>query len=306
MSERTAIFTTDFINQFNNLQISDAINTPVGSILQFAGLNPPVGWLLCDGSEVLKSSFVKLYNVIGDLYGVPCSPDKFVLPNLCGRVSIGSGLTDGLTSRALGDTGGEEIHELTTCELPAHSHCGTTEEHGSHDHTGITESAGRHHHIGTTDTSGSHNHGGVVSSVGNHSHGGSTQNSGGHTHSSNATGGSGYGNIGLAFSNGYSTRISVDETEGEINLDGTAALTINSVSDHSHSISADGGHDHTVSTDGTHTHTFTTECSGCHSHEFTTGRSGCHSHDFVTHNTGRNNAHNNMQPYIVLHHIIKF
>ena len=42
MSERTAIFSTDFINQFNNLQSSDAINTPVGAILQFAGQTAPL------------------------------------------------------------------------------------------------------------------------------------------------------------------------------------------------------------------------------------------------------------------------
>ena len=62
MSERTAIFSTDFISQYNNLQTSDTINTPIGAILQFAGQTAPTGWLLCDGSEVSKSTFKNLYN----------------------------------------------------------------------------------------------------------------------------------------------------------------------------------------------------------------------------------------------------
>lgn len=37
--------------------------------------------LLCDGREILKSSFPELYGYLGDVEGTPVDPDSFVLPN---------------------------------------------------------------------------------------------------------------------------------------------------------------------------------------------------------------------------------
>jgi microcystin-dependent protein len=347
MSERTAIFYTDFINQYNNLR-TNTISTPTGAIIQFAGQTSPTGWLLCDGSEVLKSTYGDLYEVIGDVYGEACSSDKFVLPNLSGRVIVGSGSADGLSCRNLAAVGGEERHELSVCELPSHTHSGTTGCGGFHEHSGITESSGRHHHTGTTETSESHNHGGTVSSVddhnhggevsssGNHSHegevgsagahnhGGATGADGNHSHTSNATGGT----IGLGNLNGSYTAGSIDETPNEMSLNTTVALSIDeagnhthtiseagahvhtiSVSDsgtHIHAISEAGAHNHNISDDGIHNHGFTTNTTGCHSHEFMTNSTGRHTHDFTTCATGSSDAHNNMQPFIVLHYIIKY
>jgi microcystin-dependent protein len=39
-----------------------------------------------------------------------------------GRVIVGCGNGTGLTTRAPGDTGGEETHLLTVGEIPAHTH----------------------------------------------------------------------------------------------------------------------------------------------------------------------------------------
>jgi microcystin-dependent protein len=346
MSERTAIFYTDFVNQYNNIHSSDALNTPTGAIIQFAGQTAPTGWLLCDGSEVLKSTHESLYGVIGDLYGEASSSDNFVLPNLSGRVIVGSGSADGLSCRSLAAVGGEERHELSVCELPSHTHSGTTGCGGSHEHSGITESSGRHHHTGTTESSESHNHGGTVSSVddhyhggavggsgnhnhdgsvgsaGAHNHGGATGANGNHSHTSNATGGT----IGLGNLNGSHTAGSIDETDGEMSLNTTAALSIDEAGNHTHTISeagahvhtisdsgthvhaisGDGAHNHNISGDGIHNHAFTTSTTGYHTHEFATNVTGRHTHDFTTCATGSSDAHNIMQPFIVLHYIIKY
>jgi hypothetical protein len=41
---------------------------PVGTILPFAGITPPTGYLLCDGSEVLIATYAVLYSDIGYTY----------------------------------------------------------------------------------------------------------------------------------------------------------------------------------------------------------------------------------------------
>jgi microcystin-dependent protein len=47
--------------------IGDAA-VPIGTILPFAGISAPVGYLLCDGGEVEQAKYPDLYTVIGDTY----------------------------------------------------------------------------------------------------------------------------------------------------------------------------------------------------------------------------------------------
>jgi hypothetical protein len=55
------------INVSNDVYINNNQYTPVGSILTYAGVNAPPGWLLCDGSEVSKTLYPRLFSVIGTL-----------------------------------------------------------------------------------------------------------------------------------------------------------------------------------------------------------------------------------------------
>ena len=55
---------------------------PIGTILSYSAAIPPVGFLVCDGSEVSKSTYADLYSVIGDLYGECTDTTKFKLPDL--------------------------------------------------------------------------------------------------------------------------------------------------------------------------------------------------------------------------------
>lgn len=57
---------------------------PVGAVVAFAGGTPPEGWLECDGSQCLISSYPALAEVLGDTYGVPDDPAQFYLPDLRG------------------------------------------------------------------------------------------------------------------------------------------------------------------------------------------------------------------------------
>ena len=95
--------------------------TMAGEIKMWAGDTIPTGWLLCDGSEVSKTTYPNLYAAIGDLWGVPNSSSNFKLPNLAGNVPVGYNSAD-TDFGTVGKTGGEKKHTLTTSEMPSHSH----------------------------------------------------------------------------------------------------------------------------------------------------------------------------------------
>ena len=56
--------------------------TPVGSIIWYAGSSIPTGYLLCDGSNVSRTTYAELFKVIGITYGVGNSTTTFSLPKL--------------------------------------------------------------------------------------------------------------------------------------------------------------------------------------------------------------------------------
>jgi microcystin-dependent protein len=77
--------------------------TPVGTVVAYMGQTAPVGWLLCDGSEVLQTEFQALFTVIGytfgassNLVGIP--GQTFKLPDLRGRFALGlDNMNNGIT-----------------------------------------------------------------------------------------------------------------------------------------------------------------------------------------------------------------
>jgi microcystin-dependent protein len=94
---------------------------PSGTIKMFAGSSAPAGWLVCDGSSVLRATYAALFAVIGTTFG-SVDGTHFTLPDFRGRAPIGVGTGAGLTARALAASGGEETHQLSVAELPAHNH----------------------------------------------------------------------------------------------------------------------------------------------------------------------------------------
>ena len=94
-----------------------------GSILMFAGSVAPQGWLICDGSAVSRSTYSDLFEIIGTTYGHGDGSTTFNIPDLSGRVILGSSETHPTSS-----TGGEESHTLTQNEMASHSH--SVPQHG--------------------------------------------------------------------------------------------------------------------------------------------------------------------------------
>lgn len=89
----------------------------------FAGptTNLPANWHVCDGSLQSMSTYQALYAVLGTTYGGD-GRTTFALPDLRGRVPMGTGSGPGLTPRTLGAFGGTETVALSAAQMPAHSH----------------------------------------------------------------------------------------------------------------------------------------------------------------------------------------
>ncbi len=114
---------------------------PVGSVSIYSGSTSPSGWLLCDGSAISRSTYSRLFAIVGTTYGTGNGTTTFNLPNLQERLPLGKG-----GSTNLGNTGGSNTVTLSVDQLPSHTHTGTTATNGSHTHSGSTSTDGLHSH----------------------------------------------------------------------------------------------------------------------------------------------------------------
>lgn len=95
---------------------------PPGSLLMFAGASAPVGYLICDGSPVSRTTYAVLFAAIGTTYGVGDGSTTFNLPDLRSRSPLGAGQGTGLSNRSLGAPGGVESVTLDATMMPSHTH----------------------------------------------------------------------------------------------------------------------------------------------------------------------------------------
>lgn len=92
----------------------------IGEIRLFSGTFAPQGWAFCDGSQVSISNYEAAYSILGDIYGG--NQQTFQLPDLRGRVPVGTGQGAGLPVVTLGQTGGTETSTMTVNQMPSHTH----------------------------------------------------------------------------------------------------------------------------------------------------------------------------------------
>jgi microcystin-dependent protein len=93
----------------------------LGTISMFAGNFAPRGWALCNGQLLSISTNQALFSILGTTYGGD-GIRTFGLPDLRGRAPIHQGQGPGLTSRTLGELGGEEHVTLMISQMPVHNH----------------------------------------------------------------------------------------------------------------------------------------------------------------------------------------
>lgn len=107
-------------------QINSLSALPAGMMVDFAGTVAPSGWVLCDGSSLLRASFSALFSAIGTTWG-SADGTHFNVPNMTRRVGMGSGGSGtGTIGNAVGNTGGAET---VTATQNAHTHTESLHSH---------------------------------------------------------------------------------------------------------------------------------------------------------------------------------
>lgn len=158
---------------------------PAGRIASYGGTVAPGGWIQCDGRELNRTTYARLFSAIGTTWGAGNGTTTFNVPDL--------------TDDFLTGAGGEfDVGDSFASQNKSHTHGASSGTAGSHSHSGTTSTAGEHSHgvpegvssasdngIGMTSGSrytdlvhaysdsqfaGNHNHNLLISSAGSHSH----------------------------------------------------------------------------------------------------------------------------------------
>jgi microcystin-dependent protein len=182
------------IDIIDSLSLSGTPLTPPGTIALWPTATCPSGWVECNGQELpiglTGSQYNNLYVTItnnGSVFPFGANTNgsngagstHFRVPELEGRIAIGSGTGTGLTGRTLGSWGGANSVSITN-DITSHTHT-MTHNHGmshTHDTSGhinpgsspTVDSGGLHFNALHTHTMPNHNHGGYGDATASHNH----------------------------------------------------------------------------------------------------------------------------------------
>jgi microcystin-dependent protein len=81
----------------------------------------PANWAFCNGQLLPIAQNTALFSLLGTQFGGD-GETTFALPDLRGRMAIGSGQGPGMQDYVVGQSGGEEQVTLTLDQMPAHTH----------------------------------------------------------------------------------------------------------------------------------------------------------------------------------------
>ena len=110
----------------------------LGVVKMFAGPNSaiPVGYLRCNGAAISRTTYAKLFEILGTRYGVGNGTTTFNLPNFEDENRFPRSAS---TDTDLGVKGGKSTHQLSIAEMPRHNHDVTP---STHYHDGVYKYAG--------------------------------------------------------------------------------------------------------------------------------------------------------------------
>ncbi|MGO9228072.1 MAG: phage tail protein [Bryobacteraceae bacterium] len=93
----------------------------IGTMLLVPYKFAPYGWAFCQGQLLPVQQYTPLFALIGNRYGGD-GIRNFALPNLPGRLVVGSGISPGMDEYQLGVSGGSPTTTLSSNTVPQHAH----------------------------------------------------------------------------------------------------------------------------------------------------------------------------------------
>lgn len=139
--------TTAALNKLQK-QVSDSMT---GMVAGFSMSWPPEGWLRCNGAAVSRTTYARLFAMLGAHYGAGDGLTTFNLPDMRGLFPRGWDDGRGVDpSRAFGTFQDMMIH--------SHAHTASAAAVGDHLHAAWTDAQGNHVHRTWTDAQGNHSH----------------------------------------------------------------------------------------------------------------------------------------------------
>ncbi|WP_375753901.1 phage tail protein [Vibrio sp. HN007] len=100
---------------------TDSQSNYIGDIKWVAFTFAPQGWAFCDGQLLPIAQNQSLFSLLGTTYGGD-GRTTFALPDLRSRIMVHEGQGTNLTSRGLGEKGGQERVAINVAEMPGHTH----------------------------------------------------------------------------------------------------------------------------------------------------------------------------------------
>lgn len=189
-----------------------------------------------------------------------------------GRFLLGANSTYGL-----GSTGGEATVALTVAQLPAHSHSASSASAGNHVHAITVNNGGWHAHSASSNWTGDHTHTrGTMDITGALP---DTNSIRAHTPGVYSTGA-----FSVLFNNSRIPALGTGTVDRLYGFDFVASRSWTGET------SVAGGHSHSI----------TVNWGGEHSHSAGSSWAGEHTHSITVNNTGSDQAHNNMPPFLAV------
>jgi microcystin-dependent protein len=105
--------------------VSPESSMPIGTIVSSSLQTAPIGFLVCDGSSISRTTYAILFTTIGTTYGAGNGSTTFNIPDLRGAVPRGTGTSSGYTQNITVTLGTKQNDAFGS-----HNHGG-----GSHSHT---------------------------------------------------------------------------------------------------------------------------------------------------------------------------
>jgi microcystin-dependent protein len=115
------------LQQVQQLLQNQNSGNPTGTVIIFASITAPNGYLVCDGAEISRVDYANLFTVIGETFGVGDGSTTFKLPDLRGEFVRGFDGGRGIDLN-------REFGSLQGHELKSHTHTGSTNTTGAHTH----------------------------------------------------------------------------------------------------------------------------------------------------------------------------